>query len=304
MKQGIGIDLGGTNVKAALIDGADGKVLAMLSRPTFDGEFVGDVPRFAVTVREMVGELEAMAGQGDLGVGLSAPGVANPHGHCIDWMPGRMCGLEKFDWPGFMQRDVRVLNDAQSALLGEIWIGAAKGCSDAFLLTLGTGVGGAVVSGGRLLRGAIGRAGHLGHITVDAMGAKDACNTPGSLEDAVGNWTIQERGGGRYANTLALVAAVQAGDAQANEVWTISLKKLAAAIASLINVLDPEVVIIGGGIASGAGASLFGPLQAMIDDFEWRPGGHRVRLALAEAGEWAGTVGAVYQLLPKLRTEN
>lgn len=297
MTRAIGIDLGGTNIKAALIDCSCGKVLDTLSRPTLDGEHEGAAPRFAATVLEIVEWLEAHSGQERLAVGLAAPGLANPNGRCIDWMPGRMHGLEKFDWQAFLQRDVQVLNDAHAALLGEVWVGAAAGCQDAFMLTLGTGVGGAVVSGGRLLKGAIGRAGHLGHVTVDAMGPRDIAHTPGSLENAIGNSTLRDRCGGRYANTLALVAAVQAGDAEAREIWMTSVRKLAAAIASLINVLDPEVVIIGGGIASGAGATLFDPLQSLLDDFEWRPGGHRVRIAAATAGEWAGTLGAVYQVL-------
>jgi glucokinase len=293
----IGIDLGGTNIKAALIDCTSGEMLASVSRPTLDGEFVGDVPRFAHTVREIVHELEAKAGQGKLHVGLSAPGLAHPKGRYIDWMPGRMQGLEKLDWPSFLEREVQVLNDAHAALLGEVWIGAAKGCRDVFMITLGTGVGGAVLSDGRLLKGAIGRGGHLGHITVEAGAPKDIFNTPGSLESFLGNKTLQERGQGRYENTLTLLAAAAAGDAEAKALWLESVRYLAIGLSSLINVLDPELIILGGGIASGAGEQLMQPLQSYLDEFEWRPGGHRVRLALASAGEWAGAFGCVRNLL-------
>ncbi|HRH96182.1 MAG TPA: ROK family protein, partial [Prosthecobacter sp.] len=202
----IGIDLGGTNIKAALVDTQSAKTLATLSKPTRDGEFGGDTPRFALTVREIVHEFEAQAGR-KLAVGLSAPGLANPDGSCIDWMPGRMHGLEKFDWSAFLERDCCVLNDAHAALLGEVWAGAAKNTRDAFMLTLGTGVGGAIWSGGRLLQGKIGRAGHFGHLSVDSNAACDDFNTPGSLEDAIGNQTIAQRGEGRYATTLALLDA-------------------------------------------------------------------------------------------------
>ena len=169
MSFSIGIDLGGTNIKAALVDTAQARTVATLSKPTRDGEFDGDIPRFALTVREIVHELEAQAGQ-KLRVGLSAPGLANPDGHCIDWMPGRMHGLEKFPWSAFLERDCRVLNDAHAALLGEVWAGAAKDTQDAFMLTLGTGVGGAIWSGGRLLKGKIGRAG-IGVDNVDIPAA-------------------------------------------------------------------------------------------------------------------------------------
>lgn len=288
----VGIDLGGTNIKAALVDTESAKTIATLSKPTRDGEFENDTPRFALTVREIVHEFEAQAGQ-KLAIGLSAPGLANPDGRCIEWMPGRMHGLEKFNWSAFLERDCRVLNDAHAALLGEVWAGAAKNTRDAFMLTLGTGVGGAVWSGGRLVKGKIGRAGHLGHISVDSNALCDDFNTPGSLEDAIGNQTIAQRGEGRYATTHALLDAYAAGDEHAKKVWLTSVRHLAAAAASLINVLDPEIVIIGGGIAVGAKERLFGPLQHMLDGFEWRPGGHQARIVPAELGDSAGCLGAV-----------
>ncbi len=296
MNLAIGIDLGGTNIKAALVDTQSAKTVATLSKPTRDGECDGDVPFFAITVREVVHEFEAQVGQ-KLRCGLSTPGLANPNGQCIDWMPGRMHGLEKFDWPTFLNRDCRVLNDAHAALLGEVWNGAAKNTQDAFMLTLGTGVGGAIWSGGRLLQGKIGRAGHLGHLTVDVNEPCDDCNTPGSLEDAIGNQTIARRGEGRYANTHELIAAHAAGDAHAAKIWLESVRKLAAGIASLINVLDPERVIIGGGIATGAKDLLFKPLQEQLDAFEWRPGGNQARIVPAELGDIAGCLGAVFNLM-------
>ncbi|SKA92308.1 glucokinase [Prosthecobacter debontii] len=293
MSLAIGIDLGGTNIKAVLMDRETGLVQASRSRPTLDGEWVEDVPRFALSVRELVLEFETLAGGERLPVGLSAPGLARPDGRCIEWMPGRMHGLEKFDWSHFLQRSVHVLNDAHAALLGEVWTGAAKGCQDVFMVTLGTGVGGAIFSGGRLLKGAIGRAGHLGHLSTDVHAPLDLYGTPGSLEVAIGNKTIQQRGEGRYANTHVLLEALTAGDAHAEAVWLESVKHLAGALASLINVLDPELIILGGGIATGAGDRLLKPLAEKLADYEWRPGGHRVPLALAKLGDDAGPVGSV-----------
>lgn len=292
----IGIDLGGTNIKAALVDRKTGQWVARLSKPTRDGEFAGVLPQFAVQVREIVAELEKEAGSGPLPIGLCAPGLANPGGRCIDWMPGRMHGLEKLDWPDVLDREVRVLNDAQAALLGEVWVGAAQGCEDAFMITLGTGVGGAIYSGGRLLRGAIGRAGHLGHMTTDVNAPCDVYGTPGSLEAAMGNNSLQERGQGRYANTHVLLEAVAAGDSRAEAIWRESVRHLAAAIAGLVNVLDPQRVILGGGIATGAGEQLLRPLQAFMDTYEWRPGGHRTQLVLASLGDDAGAFGCVRNL--------
>ncbi|TDU64049.1 glucokinase [Prosthecobacter fusiformis] len=297
MNVAIGIDLGGTNIKAALIECETGKLVTSFSRPTLDGEFVDGVPRFALTVRGIVEELEAQAGGGRLRVGLSAPGLANPNGRCIDWMPGRMHGLEKLDWPTFLDRHVNVLNDAHAALLGEVWVGAARGCQNVFMVTLGTGVGGAIFCDGRILKGAIGRAGHLGHVSTDVNAPTDLYGTPGSLEVAIGNKTIQERGEGRYATTLALLEAVATGDEHAVKVWLESLRHLGAALGSLINVLDPELIILGGGIATGAGDRLLKPLSVFLDEYEWRPGGKQVRLALASLGDEAGAYGCVKSVL-------
>ncbi|MCB1210717.1 MAG: ROK family protein, partial [Verrucomicrobiales bacterium] len=206
-------------------------------------------------------------------------------------------GIEGFVWADFLERRVRVLNDAHAALLGEVWVGAARGVRNAFMLTLGTGVGGAIFADGRLLQGHIGRAGHLGHVSIDAAGSMDDFQTPGSLEQAMGNQTVQQRSGGRFQTTHALVDAAVAGEIKAFEWWSESLRGLAVAVASLVNVLDPEVVVIGGGIATGAGDVLMVPLRKAVAEFEWRPGGHAVKLELAQAGDWAGAVGAVWNLL-------
>lgn len=291
----IGIDLGGTNIKASLIDMVSGERRHSLSRPTLDGQWQGPLPCFALTIRDLIIELESRVGLGNLPIGLCAPGLVNPSGRCVDWMPGRMHGLEKLDWADFLQRDIRLLNDAHAALLGEVWVGSARGCRDVFMMTLGTGVGGAVLSGGRLLRGAIGRGGHLGHISVQADAPADEFNTPGSLESFLGNQSLLGRSLGRYPNTHALVSAAGTGDEIAGQLWKESVRYLAVGIASLINVLDPECVILGGGIAAGAGDQLMIPLRAYLEQMEWRPGGHAVNLVLASAGEWAGSYGCVAQ---------
>ena len=197
----------------------------------------------------------------------------------------------------FLQREVRVLNDAHAALLGEVWQGAGKGLRDVVLLTIGTGVGGAVVSDGRLLRGHMGRAGHLGHISLDPHGDLDIANTPGSLEDAIGNASLARRSEGRFKMTRELIEALLHGDAFAAKIWDESIRALAAGIASLINCFDPECVILGGGIVAGSRDHLLEPLERWLEKFEWRPGGRRVRLELAALGEWAGAHGAAWNMV-------
>src|SRR5205823_4128014 len=172
-------------------------------------------------------------------------------GRSIAYMPDRLPGLEDLNWQQWLELDVPVpvFNDAQAALLGEVWIGAAKGAANVVLLTLGTGVGGAAMVDGRVLRGHLGRAGHLGHVSLNPDGPPDIVNTPGSLEDAIGEHTLAARSQGRFSSTRELVAAFREGSADAAELWLHSVRALAAAIAGFINVLDPEIIVIGGGIA-------------------------------------------------------
>jgi glucokinase len=226
-------------------------------------------------------------------IGVAAPGLVAPDRRSIRTMPGRLAGLERLNWKKWLSATgpVPVFNDANAALLGECWIGAARGASNVMLLTLGTGVGGAAMVDGRILRGHLGRAGHLGHVSLDPHGARDIVNTPGSLEDAIGEHSLAARSGGRFATTRELVAAYRQGSRAASRIWLDSIQALAAAIAGLVNVLDPQIVVIGGGIAD-AGNALFVPLRKHMNRFEWRPGGSRVRVVKARLGPAAGAAGA------------
>ncbi|NUO83761.1 ROK family protein, partial [candidate division KSB1 bacterium] len=150
---------------------------------------------------------------------------------------------------------------------------------------------GAILMHGRLLTGTMGRAGHLGHICLDTAAPKDITNTPGSIETLIGECTILERSRRRFSSTQELVAAHLAGDEHATEIWSKSVYALSCAIASLINILDPQAVVIGGGI-SKAGAALFALLEKFLEEVEWRPGGHRVQVLPAQLEDWAGAFGA------------
>lgn len=282
----IGIDLGATRVKAVVVSAA-GEVIRQDQFDTGDAEGA-----WRERIKRYVSRVESERGDAEW-IGVAAPGLAAPDGRSIGWMQGRLADVQGFDWAAHLarRRIVPVLNDAHAALLAELWRGAAVGTRNAVLLTLGTGVGGAIVCDGRLLRGHLGRAGHLGHLSLDPDGARDIVNTPGSLEDAIGDHTVHARTDGRFPSTASLVAAHRAGDADASRFWLRSVKSLAAAVASIVNAVDPELVLIGGGIAQ-AGPALFDPLARFLDDFEWRPSGARVRVAPAALGEWAGALGA------------
>jgi len=290
MSYSVGIDLGGTNIKIVVISSA-GDMLDYLICDTADAE-----GSWAQTIKDQLESIRNKRRESPCYIGLAAPGLAARDGRSIAYMQGRLPGLEGFVWQDFLDAPVMVLNDAHAALLGEVWQGAAKGFRNVILLTLGTGVGGAVLVEGRLIKGQIGRAGHLGHISVNSDGALDIVNTPGSLEQMIGNYNVAERSRARFTSTRRLVEAHLAGDHDATAVWLRSILHLAAAVASFINAFDPEIVIIGGGIAQ-AGAALFDPLHKELNRFEWRPMGHRVQVIPAALGEKAGAIGAAYHAM-------
>ena len=284
----LGIDLGGSSIKALALTSEGERLIERHRR--FDATAAME---WAKEIRVLVHEMESELGAAAVSVGLSAPGLVAADGASIQTMPGRLQGLEQLNWADYLQRPhpVPVLNDAQAALAGEAWVGAGQGVDNVLLITLGTGVGGAAKVDGRLLRGAIGRAGHVGHICLDPKGTPDICRTPGSLELAVGNCTILDRTEGRFKTTLDLVAAAETGDTQAQQWWQETVHRLACGLVSLENVLDPELILIGGGIAR-AGAALFDPLADYMNQMEWLVSDHRVMIRPAALGEWAGAYGA------------
>ncbi|HZE71567.1 MAG TPA: ROK family protein [Pyrinomonadaceae bacterium] len=299
MSYAIGIDLGGTNIKLA-VTSAEGEILSHSSHETAD-----DPTRsWANTIKEMIGQIESSLGERASWIGIAAPGLAAEDGLSIANMQGRLQGLEGLNWTDFLQASqaVPVLNDAHAALLGEAWKGAARGHRFAVLLTLGTGVGGAILADGRLFKGCIGRAGHLGHISLNPDGPLDIVSTPGSLEDTIGNSTLKNRSNGRFTSTRQLVDAHLKGDREATEIWLRSLRSLAAGLTSIINAIDPEIIILGGGIAQ-AGPALFDPLSDFMKRIEWKPKGHVVKIIPAALGDLAGPLGAIYNAMHLAESE-
>lgn len=286
----VGVDLGGTRIKSVAITRSGERLLETCDDT---GEAMLG---WAERIRERIASVERALGAPAAAVGLAAPGLAARDEREIAWMQGRLDALEGLDWTDYLGCAVRVVNDAHAALLGEAWLGAAAGSRDVVLLTLGTGVGGAVLTDGRLLRGHLGRAGHLGHLCLDPDGEPDIVGTPGSLEEMIGDCTVRARSAGAFVSTEALVMAYCAGDAQAKEVWLRSVYRLACGIVSLVNAFDPEIVVLGGGISKAAGA-LFDPLAQFMDRLEWRPLGRRVPVVPARLGEYAGAIGVARRAL-------
>lgn len=277
----LGIDIGGTQIKFALVE-PDGTLVDSRLEPTVD-----DSAALVEIVKQGADKMAASPSA----VGISAPGLASADNRSIAWMRGRLQSVEGLNWSAQLDRHIWILNDGHAATVAEQWIGAARGKSHVIMLTLGTGVGGGVIINGALFQGAIGRAGHLGHISLNQDGPPDIVGMPGSLEDCIGNHNILQRTEGRFPSTFDLLEAVAAGDQQANEFWQQSVRGLALGIASLINSFDPELVVLGGGIAE-CGRPLFELLANYLDEYEWRPTEKGVSLVPATLGQLAGAIGA------------
>ena len=281
----IGVDLGGTRIKAVAIDKA-GNTQYQCSYPTNDGDDTVWKSAILETVRDIKDKIQSK----DTVIGISAPGLPNKDNSAIAFMPGRLQGLENFVWSDFLETPTFVLNDAISAMMAEARYGAAKGRKNVIMITLGTGVGGAILIDGKPYQGSFNKAGHIGHIVIDSQGDRDIIGIPGSLEDAIGNCTIEKRTYGKYSSTDQLIEDYSKGDSFATEVWLTSVKKLAIGMASLTNVLSPEVIILGGGITK-AGRELFEPLKKYMDFYEWQIYGNKTEIVKAQFEDLAGAVG-------------
>lgn len=287
MKVAIGIDLGGTNVKGILMR-EDGEILKQHYIPTKDDA----EGKWRENVLEMVNFLKDFHQKPIDFIGLSAPGLANADNKYIAHLPNRLFGLENFIWEEYFGTKTLVLNDAHAALMAEAKFGIMQNYKNAVLLTLGTGVGGGIMINGQLYQGLSQMAGHLGHISLNANDDElSILGMSGSLEYAIGNCSIVRRSMGRFQSTHELVKAYQNNDSFATWLWLDSVRKLAIAIASLINALSPEIIVLAGGITT-AGDALFKPLNEFIELFEFRPKGKTTLIKQAKFADLSGAIGA------------
>jgi glucokinase len=282
----IGIDLGGTRIKGVAMD-PEGVMIEHLYTPTEDNSS----QLWKTDIKETVLKLQEKLKGHSFVIGISAPGIPDEGNTAISFMPERLQGLEGFNWSEFLNHKTFVANDAIAALAAEARYGEARGLRHALMLTLGTGVGGAIMIDGQIYQGAFQKAGHLGHMTLDSEGENDICNLPGSLEEAIGNCSIGKRSLGKYDYTHQLVEDYSKGDHFAVWLWLSSVRKLSIAIASLTNILSPEKIIIGGGITE-AGKYLFDPLKSFMEMYEWRTGGNKAEIVKAKFGDLSGAIGA------------
>ena len=286
MNMAIGIDMGGSRVKGVAVD-ADGNILHRLYTDIDhkDGALWKKV--VADTMNELLARLHVKTSV----IGISAPGLPDDNNTAIAFMPGRMRGLENFIWKDFLHQPAYVLNDAVAAMIAEAKFGSAKKRKHVVMLTLGTGVGGAILIDGKPYQGAFHKAGHMGHMVINDEGGTDVTGMPGSLEECIGNCSILKRSKGRFSSTSEMMIAYRKGDTEAKEVWLKSVRQLAIGLASITNILSPQIIVLGGGITE-AGDDLFDPLNEYMAQYEWRAGGNKVEIKKATYGDLSGAIGA------------
>jgi len=311
----LGVDIGGTNLVVGVVPVSGGKPLAIASGPT-NGErgadaAVADIGALAETV-----SAEALArhpGSRDriVGVGIGCPGP-------LDLSRGRIIETPNLGWAGYPIRDriadrlglpATLDNDANCATYGEWWQGAARGAQNIVGVTLGTGIGGGLIVEGKLVHGANGGAGELGHMTIELNGRRCACGNRGCLEAYASGTSIAARAregiqAGARSEISRLVGddlsrvtartvydALLLGDRHARAVMRETAEYLGAGLANVVNFFNPEVIVVMGGVTK-AGEHLFVPLRAEVRRRAFASAVDACRIVPGALDGSAGVVGA------------
>jgi glucokinase len=313
----LALDLGGTHLRTAVVT-QDGRIHQR--RRTRTPVAAGGEAIVAAAIAELTAVRTAWladGGQPPGAVGISAPGPLDPRGGVIidppnmgDTFKGLVLGPRLTDALGVpfaLERDTNV------AILGETAYGASRGFDDVVYLTVSTGIGGAVITGGRLLSGPDGVAGELGHLSLDHAGPPCGCGGRGHLErlasgSGMARSAREALAAGEPAPELARIAAeiaphpleaihvdqaAAAGDPVARAIVERAVSAFAAAMVSIVDVFGPDRVVVGGGIAMAWGDRLLGPAREAIAATAFRVQAARVRVVPAELGDDVGLIGTV-----------
>jgi glucokinase len=288
-----GVDCGGTRIKYGLVDGS-GRLLAQGSSPTPASGRAELLEALRETFRSLRRQAEAQ-GLRLTAAGLATAGWVNRAGEVV-YATGNLPG-----WGGTRLREeleepaggrLTVENDAHAFALAERRFGRARGVADFLFVTLGTGVGGACVAGGRLLRGANELGGALGHFTVEPGGATCGCGRRGCLEAYAGASGLrQDAGAERFAEAGAIVTAAQAGDPAAVAAVERQARYLAVGLAQAVVLMDPKLIVLGGGLAEG-NELLRARLEQELPRHGFAGACREVEVAISPLGYYAGVLGA------------
>ena len=306
----IGIDVGGTNVKIALVND-EGKILYSNSVPTrAEMGYEYTVNNIKQAIYDLLKETK-LEPKDIQGIGFGFPGQ-------VDYRAGIVRNAPNI--PGWVEIPIakifedefhiptRVDNDVRCAALGELNYGAGKGCENLICITVGTGIGSGLVVNGKLVRGASNAAGEIGHIKLQMNGGPICgCGDTGCLEAFASGPAIvalaedyikggkstkyRELANGAPITPYIVCEAAKAGDPVAQRIFTIIGEYIGIGMASVVNLLNPEKIIIGGGVAD-AGEYLLNPLSETLKKRAMKIAGETVKIVHAELGNTAGVIGA------------
>jgi glucokinase len=296
----IGVDIGGTGIKAAIV-GLSGELIDSVHAPS---------PRTVSALRDFVHSVVKRAKSPVRGIGIGCRGIIDTNSTRVKSSPGDLHFLEGqllSEVIGAGDLPVCAENDARVALIGEVLWGAGRGRRNVVMLTLGTGVGGAVLVEGIILHGASGAAGHLGHTTIDPHGGLCICGNYGCLETRFSSRAIEsdywahmhraapaklsKSSAGEVPTPEAIFRAAAEGDECARYVVDRALEYLGAALVSLMHTFDPEIFILGGNIAA-AGPQLIAPIQDKIARRTKTLLGREVPIVFQKLAGYGGVAGA------------
>ena len=313
MRYVMGVDIGGTNLVVGAVVADGSRIVGLRTEPTGAAHGADRViDRIVAMTKAAIVETRLADRDAVIdGVGIGSPGPLNRTTGIVILTPN-------LGWADMPVRDrigtalglpAWLDNDANCAMAGEWWVGAARGARHAVTFTLGTGIGGGIVVDGRLLHGACDVAAEIGHITIETNGRRCGCGNDGCLEayasgPAIARRTIEAIEAGAESSIGTLVGgaldrisaqivyeAAGAGDPLALEVVQDTAKYLGVGVANLINILNPEVVVICGGVTQ-AGDRLFTPLRREVTRRAFRPAVQACRIVPGLLPGTAGVVGA------------
>jgi len=307
----VGVDLGGTKIYTGLAD-TEGRLLSEVKVPTAaENGYIAVVERIASTIGEVCSRAGVSAGTVSA-VGVGAPGPLNPETGLIHLAPN--LGWENVplgnDLQGLIQLPVLLENDANLAALGEHRFGTGRGVSDLVFITVSTGIGGGLILNNTLYRGAGFAAGEIGHTVVDPDGPSCSCGSRGCLETLASGRAIGRQareliasGGGRGMLTQAggvadqvtavtVFEAATGGDPEALVLVRKAARYLGIGIANILNVLNPPLVVLGGGVME-SGAMILELINAETRAYALREAYAAARLVPAELGDRMGLMGAI-----------
>jgi len=289
----IGIDLGATFVKMGLVDDK-GKVCfrrKIETPPSSNKAFLIDA------IIDNIRDIIKASSKKVSGVGIGVPGPVDSKKGIVHYFPN-IKGWEEVPLKSILEKklslDLELDNDVNAMTLGEFVFGAGKYCDNLVCLTLGTGVGGGIIIGGKLYRGGSMCAGEIGHMPINETGPKCNCGGIACLERYIGNRYILERAKKAFGSNITLetlTSLAKSGNKKAIAIWTDVAEKLGVALVEVVNLLNPDKIVIGGGV-SKAGSLILNPLKRQIKGRAMKDQAKHVKIVLAKLGADAGIIGA------------